>query len=505
MTLVIIVFAAAALLELALHYVPGVWRWRRVLAGAVIVGSCFASAGAVMWRPDVWSVLLLATTLYRALNNMRVVKARMHEHYLRTAARRTSIVLLLWQAALALLWLWWSKASPSLAAAWTSLALAQCAMALTFFVGTIRRLRRTAWPTTHTHLSNNELPAISVAIPARNETDDLQECLETIIASDYPKLEIIVLDDRSQTKRTPEIIRSFAHDGVRFIQGEEPSDTWLPKNAAYKRLAAEASGEIIVFCGVDVRFAPDALRQIVAFMQSNRKQMVSVLPERASAKGSARFAFVQGARYWWELAPPRRLLKRPPVLSTCWAIEANALQKAGGFAAVARSIVPEAYFAKRLIEGDGYSFRRAGKHLGLQSSKPASEQRDTAVRMRYPQLHRRPENVWAATAFEFGFLLVPFGFAVAGFWSHTISGAPQILAAAAGVLLLATYELIAVATRVSNVVFGALALPFVVLIDLALLHYSMWRYEFATVDWKGRNVTIPAMHVIPHLPPLSDA
>jgi len=72
---------------------------------------------------------------------------------------------------------------------------------------------------------------------------------------DYPKLEIIVLDDCSQNKHTPEIIRSFAHDGVRFIQGEHPKPTWLAKNQAYDRLAQESSGEFILFCGVDVRFS----------------------------------------------------------------------------------------------------------------------------------------------------------------------------------------------------------------------------------------------------------
>ncbi|HEY8999106.1 MAG TPA: glycosyltransferase family 2 protein [Candidatus Saccharimonadales bacterium] len=504
MTLVIIVFAAAVLCELALHFVPGLWRARKFLAGAAIVGSCFGTAGFAVWRPGIWSILLLAVSLFRALNMMRVVEARMHERYLRTVTRRTSLVLMLWQALFAAIWLWWTKAQPSGEAWLTALASLQLLVSVSFFASTLRRLRRTMWPPQTPHFSNAELPSISVAIPARNETEDLQACLESLIACDYPKLEILVLDDNSQTRRTPEIIRSFAHDGVRFIQGDEPSETWLPKNAAYDRLAHEASGEIIVFCGVDVRFAPDALRKIIAFMQSEHKQMVSILPERTK---SAQLALAQGARYWWELAPPRRLFRRPSVLSTCWAIESSALKKAGGFAAVARSIVPEAYFAKRLIAEDKYSFRRADGHLGLLSAKPAAEQRATAVRTRYPQLHRRPEYVWAATLFEYVFFLLPtFGIALGGFLpASPFHGLLHILAIATTVFFLVTYELIAVVTRVNNAILGAVAFPFVVLLDLALLYRSMWQYEFATVEWKGRNVTIPAMHVIPHLPPLPDA
>ncbi len=501
----IIVFAAATLLELVVHGVPLAGRWRKILAGAALVGACFATAGIVVWRPNAWSITLLVLTLFRALNDVRFVEARMHERYLRVATRRTSLALLLWQLVVALLWLWWTKDTPRLSLVWEVVAATQIIMALTLLAATVRRLRRTAWPGRVEHFGNNDLPSISVVIPARNETEDLQSCLESIIASDYPKLEIIVLDDNSQTRRTPEIIRSFAHDGVRFVQGEEPNETWLPKNAAYNRLAAEASGDIIVFCGVDVRFAPDALRQIISFMKANRKDMVSILPERA-AKTTVRFALVQGLRYWWELAPPRRLLKRPPVLSTCWAIKKEALERAGGFAAVARSIVPEAYFAKRLIDGDAYSFRRAGARLGLSSSKPSNEQRATAIRTRYPQLHRRPENVWAVTIFEYVFFLLPtFGMALGGFLPDSpFHGVAHVLAVAASLLLLASYELIVVATRVNSVALGAVAFPLAVLFDLALLYRSMWQYEFATVEWKGRNVTIPAMHVYPHLPELPE-
>jgi hypothetical protein len=44
--------------------------------------------------------------------------------------------------------------------------------------------------------------------------------------------------------------------------------------------------------------------------------------------------------------------------------------------------------------------------------------------------------------------------------------------------------------------------PFAVLYDIGLLNYSMLRYEFGEVLWKGRNVCIPVMRVIPHLPPV---
>ena len=43
----------------------------------------------------------------------------------------------------------------------------------------------------------SSLPLLSVLIPARNEEKRIGPCLESLLASDYPHLEILVLDDHS--------------------------------------------------------------------------------------------------------------------------------------------------------------------------------------------------------------------------------------------------------------------------------------------------------------------
>ena len=95
--------------------------------------------------------------------------------------------------------------------------------------------------------------------------------------------------------------------------------------------------------------------------------------------------------------------------------------------------------------------------------------------------------------------MLPFVMVVAGFWI-SIGLAAHLLAAASVVLLTITYLSVVVSTRTGSRFVGLVALPVGLLYDLTLLHISMWKYEFSVVDWKGRNVCIPAMHVIPHLP-----
>lgn len=500
MTITLILFATAVVLELFVHGLSK-WRWpRRVLAVMALCVHGFAVGALLLYEPNVFTAYIAFISLYRMFNMIRVVQERMHERYLRNATRTTSLSLFGLQALGLAGFAAWQTVQVGNAVLWGGLAAVQTFVALFLLMSVQRNLKKTVWPPEKTHYIDRDLPTVTVAIPARNETEDLRLCLEDVIRSDYPKLEVIVLDDCSQLKRTPEIIRDYAQDGVRFVQGHEPAETWLAKNQAYHKLAQEASGQYILFCGVDVRFDRHSIRSLISTMVSRDKQMLCVMPKRAvSAYGH--LSLVQAMRYWWELVPPRRLFRRPPVLSSCWVITKDALKKAGGFAAVSRSIMPEAHFAKELIKTDGYSFLRVTDGLGITSNKQVAEQRDTAVRTRYPQLHRRPEQVAILTVLELVFLVLPFVMGILGFWVD-IGLAAHVLAGVASLVLILTYEMAVLSTKVNTWWFGLFGQPLAALTDIGLVHYSMSRYEFSTVAWKGRNICIPVMHVVPHLPDL---
>jgi hypothetical protein len=492
----LVLFGASIVFELLAY---GVWRWRKLFAALAWLATIVACGWLVIGYFGVWSLLVGLIGLYRIFNHARLLNERMHEAYLRKASQRTAVVFVGLQLTAGLLWWGWQAWGPSGQLIGLIVAGAQLGAALVLALTVHRRLQRTAWPAKVARLSDSELPTITVAIPARNENEDLRACLESLLRSDYPKMEVLVLDDCSQDKRTSEIIRSFAQAGVRFIKGDTPHETWLAKNQAYDRLAKAASGDYLLYCGVDVRFAPGSLRQIMATLLAKKKRMLCILPWRADkAQG---LALTQAMRYWWELAPPRRLFHRPPVLSTCWIIEKKVLEKFGAFAACKRSIVPEAHFARQLVAGDSYSFLRSSKALGIESQKSTLEQQATAIRTRYPQLRRRPENVCLLALAELATLVLPFVLVVAGFWLP-IGWLAHLLVALTCALLIVTFLRLTRTTRTNSWQFGLVGMPLGALYDIGLMHYSMWRYEFSTVEWKGRNVCIPAMHVIPHLPKL---
>lgn len=496
---VLVSLAAVSAAELLL-WTPVLWSARKIFSRFLIVLLIVASGALIVERFNLLTVLLAFLSGYRCFNLARTAAGRIQPDYLFHASKMTSFWLIGSQLVLvAAAGLYhYQQANPMLL--WYALAGFELVAAAVLLASTLRHLRTTKKPPLGIQDSGQELPSLTVAIPARNETTDLEECLQSLSASTYPKLEIIVLDDCSQNKRTPEIIRSFAHAGIQFIAGTTPSDSWLAKNHAYAQLAEAANGELLLFCGVDTRFEPDSLSVLVRTLLQKNKKMLSILPGNVRPKSSDVISWIiQPNRYAWELGLPRRLLQRPPVLSTCWLITREALQAAGGFQAVRRKGVPESYFARTIAGAeDGYSFLQSDKDIGLSSRKLPEEQKATAIRTRYLQLHRRPELVALIGLLEFTALSLPLVLFLAA-----LANGEWALAAMAGSSLLITmvaYGKIVNLTYRGFTLKGVWLSPIAALYDIGLLNYSMWLYEFREVLWKGRNVCIPVMRVFPNMP-----
>ena len=467
-------------------------RQRKLLVVACIVGLSLATAllSFMVWRIWLWGVPF---AVYRVINLLRIYTARLSRARLKTVAWGAFFWLGL--AQLAVLLLTWSMHALHQGQLLLDTVVAlQLLGAVLLLRSTLHTWRHAALQRGERSLSDRELPSLSVLVPARNETAALKVCLEALTASDYPKLEILVLDDCSVTRRTPEIVREFAQDGVRFIPGKAPDETrWLAKNWAYEQLAEAASGDLLLFCGVDTVAMPHTVRRLAVILEGRGKNILSVMPLRrhVGRDGSSLF---QTMRYYWELCLPRRIFKRPPVLSTCWLIRREALAKMGGFAAVSRSISPEAAFARQAVTTDSYSFVRSDDMLGVYSNKPAVEQYETSVRVRYPQLHRRLELAALVSLAELVFLLGPLvGLLLAGGLSHTL--AYVLMWGLTLVFLFVTYGFASVGVRLANPWYGWLLMPAAFALDLAVLHISLWKYEFGEVDWKGRNVCLPVMQL----------
>src|SRR6478735_1320988 len=108
-------------------------------------------------------------------------------------------------------------------------------------------------------------PRVSIIVAARNEETNVEAALESLLAQDYPDLELTVVDDRSSDATPAILARVQARDArLRVVRIDRLPAGWLGKNYALERGAAAASGDILVFADADVVMRADAVRRAVA-------------------------------------------------------------------------------------------------------------------------------------------------------------------------------------------------------------------------------------------------
>ncbi|MEM9186890.1 MAG: glycosyltransferase family 2 protein [Planctomycetota bacterium] len=109
--------------------------------------------------------------------------------------------------------------------------------------------------------------AISVLIPARDEAENIADCIASALSGGDEHAEVVVLDDHS-TDGTGAIVAGTAERDprVRLITGATLPTGWNGKQHACWQLAGEARNERLLFLDADVRLEPGALRRIVQRM-----------------------------------------------------------------------------------------------------------------------------------------------------------------------------------------------------------------------------------------------
>jgi glycosyltransferase involved in cell wall biosynthesis len=130
---------------------------------------------------------------------------------------------------------------------------------------------RLPWLRSFAPAKDADCPRISLIFAARDEEEKLLAALATLIELDYPRLEIIAVDDRSQDA-TSRVLDDFAsaHDRLRVVHITELPKGWLGKPHALQKAYEASSGEWLLFTDADVRFKPDTLRRAVALVRDRQ-------------------------------------------------------------------------------------------------------------------------------------------------------------------------------------------------------------------------------------------
>ncbi|MEL0043792.1 MAG: glycosyltransferase family 2 protein [Deltaproteobacteria bacterium] len=123
-------------------------------------------------------------------------------------------------------------------------------------------------------------PRLSVIIAARNEAETIENALKSVLAQNYPNLEIILVNDRSNDG-TDKILQKLAEKDPRVLihHVEELPPGWLGKVNAMQQGFGRSTGVWLLFTDADVHFQEESLERIIAVAERSPVDYLCVVPE----------------------------------------------------------------------------------------------------------------------------------------------------------------------------------------------------------------------------------
>lgn len=122
-------------------------------------------------------------------------------------------------------------------------------------------------------------PLVSVIIPARNETENIARCLDSMLEQDYPNYEVLVINDSSEDD-TGDIIKEYSKRSKKIIHidADAKPDGWVGKNWACMEGVRIAKSDLLLFTDADTRHARNVITLTVNHLESKGLDALTALP-----------------------------------------------------------------------------------------------------------------------------------------------------------------------------------------------------------------------------------
>ncbi len=262
------------------------------------------------------------------------------------------------------------------------------------------RIDRRLEPATSADPSTGEWPRVAAVIPARDEERILPATLPSVLAQDYPgPFHVFVVDDRS-SDGTADAARGAAlaagfEDRLTVLRTPPLPRGWAGKVWALHhgtRAARSVHPEFLLLTDADISHDAAVVRALTQKAIREDLDLASVMATLNTQSFWERLLIPAFAYFFAMLYPPRWVAARDrgnaAAAGGCVLVRAEALDRAGGLAAIQGAIIDDCALAAR-VKADG---REGGGRLWLGLSRTV-----TSVRP-YPGL-RSIWNLVARTAF----------------------------------------------------------------------------------------------------------
>src|SRR6202049_1183951 len=299
-------------------------------------------------------------------------------------------------------------------------------------------MARLPWLSDVTPIVSNEAPLISIIFAARDEAEKLPAAIATLLAQEYPRFEVIAVNDRS-TDQTPAILQEFARTSRKLIVTDIASlpPGWLGKPYALVAGFEKSQGDWLVFTDADVHFTPDVLRRSIALAAERQWDHLTLLTAvemrgfwETAAISYFGLGFVFGNEPWLA-ANPRSA--RYVGVGAFQLVRRTAYEKSGGYARLCMDVIEDMKLGKlmkmagcRSGVGVAQDMIRVRWHSGVRNVIRG------VTKNMFAAVHYNPFFAAAAMMLSLMMSVLPFlGLAFATGWACVFAG----IAAGAAVLI----------------------------------------------------------------------
>ncbi len=382
--------------------------------------------------------------------------------------------------------------------AWTVVGLAALVVWLYVLAGRghfwLARDRDDAVPAAAMPGGERRWPSVVAVVPARNEADVIGHSVASLLRQNYEgSLRIVVVDDGS-IDGTSDVLRDLkepvAGRRLDVLQGAELPPGWTGKLWALEqgiRLAEAAPGEdggaprYYLLTDADIGHSPDNLASLVARAEADDRVLVSLMAELTCVTGAERFlipAFV----YFFQMLYPFAWVRRrsggrsgstAAAAGGCMLVRRDALQRAGGIAAVRAEIIDDCALARQLRQQGAIWLGLTRRATSLRPYGNFRQIGGMIARSAYAQLRYSPVLLAGTVAAMIVIFIAPALLAVAA------EGPARWAGAAAWLLMALSFQPMLRFYRRSPL--WGVALPVIA------AAYTLFTVQSACAVWRGRG------------------
>lgn len=339
-------------------------------------------------------------------------------------------------------------------------------------------------------------PTVVVVIPARDEAAMLPQSLGSILAQDYPKLSVVMVDDNSSdgTATTARQIAVNAGREVVVLHGAPLPAAWTGKlwslHQGISHLETTKSPpDYLLLTDADIHYEPGSVRRLIARTRANGLVLTSVMA-KLHCESFAERALIPAFVFFFQMLYPFAWVndssaRTAAAAGGCMLVERLALRRAGGVAKIRGALIDDCAIARMMKAEGPIWLGLSDQVLSLRKYPTIGSVGHMVARSAYAQLRYSPLLLGATLAgMAVTYLAPPFLAFFASYPANAIAAAAWALMTLAFLPILRCYRLSPL---------WAAALPLIAALYSAFTFnsaYAHWRGRGGT--WKGRNHALPA-------------